>query len=96
MIYALEQYTYIPFTCTRQIRIERPLSLHYMYEPWLARQIKMAWPLGLHYIARPLSLHYNHYVSLTAPLVCTKILHDPYDIHLRAIYLYTLYLYSSD
>ena len=67
-----------------------------LHEPWLTRQIKKACPLRLHYVARPLSLHYSLYVSLTGPLVCTIILHDPYDIHLRAIYLYTLYLYSSD
>ena len=67
-----------------------------LHEPWLTRQIKIAWPLGLHYIARPLGLHYSHYVSLTGPLVCNIILHDPFDIHLRAIYLYTLYLYLLD
>ena len=65
MIYTLEQFTYIPFTCTRQIKIARSLSMHYVVWTWLARQIKIAWPLGLHYIVRPLGLHYNHYVSLT-------------------------------
>ena len=30
MIYTLEQFTYVLFTCTRQIKIARPLSLHYV------------------------------------------------------------------
>ena len=52
----IEQFTYISFTCARQIKIARPLDLYYI-----------ARPLGLHYIARPLSLHYNHYMSLARP-----------------------------
>ena len=50
--YILEQFTYISFTCTRQIKSSQHLSPHYI-----------ARPLGPHYIARPLGLHYNHYVS---------------------------------
>ena len=53
MIYTLEHFTYTPFTCTRQIKIARPLSLHYT-----------ARPLGLYYnhyvsLARPLCLNFN-------------------------------------
>ena len=33
MIYTLEQLTYIPFTCARQIKIARPLGLHNIAQP---------------------------------------------------------------
>ena len=52
MIYTLEQFTYIPFTCTRQIKIARPLGMHYIARPFglhYNHYGSLVWPLGLHY-----------------------------------------------
>ena len=56
--FIVEQFTYISFTCARQIKITRPLDLHYI-----------AQPLYLHYnhyasLARLLGLYYNQCVSI--------------------------------
>ena len=56
MIYTLEQFAYIPFTCIRQIKIVQHWGLHYtvLHDPWFAHQIEFVWPLCLYYIALPL------------------------------------------
>ena len=48
-----KQFTYIPFTCALQIKIARPLGLHYIARPLCL--------LYNHYVslARPLGMNYN-------------------------------------
>ena len=72
LLYILEHFTYISFTCACQIKIVQPLGLHYIARPLGLHHnhyVSLARPLGLYYnIARPLDLHYNHYVSLSVRL----------------------------
>ena len=65
----LEQFTYTSFTSARQIKLARPLGLHYIARPvglHYNYYVSLARPLGLYYkLAQPLGLHYNHYASLS-------------------------------
>ena len=64
MIYTIGQFTYIPSTCTHQIKLHDPWVRNILDDPYFACQIKITRPLGLHYnmyvsLARPLAMHYN-------------------------------------
>ena len=73
-----------PWVCTilhdpwfaRQIKISRPLGLHF------DQYVSLARPLGLHYyLARPLGLHFNHYVSFARPFGMHYYLARPLGLH---------------
>ena len=70
LIYTLEQFTYIPFACTHQIKkMHDPWVCATLQDPWFAHQVKIARLLDLHIFARPSrSTLYNHYESLARTL----------------------------
>ena len=70
MIYTLEQFAYMPFTCTRQIKIAQPLGLHYIARPLVCSSdlncttlvpAPFCTTIGLHYVslAKSFGLHYD-------------------------------------
>ena len=77
MKYTLEQFTYLPFTCTPQIKIARPLSLHYIA---LCESYRTP---GLHYnLARPLwYIPYNNLPIYPLHVLIRLKLHDHWFAH---------------